>query len=275
MNSKYKSVKENALESMCINKELNKYVKHDFLKTKWRIIQTDDTGNCFFDSLSKFGAITGNHVLNKTHLELRQIVVNTIIQMASSNSPNSENLLTYIFPPGPSGRKLKYETKMDKLYKYLDDGEWYSSIGDAIPQLSSNILDVNINIYDLLSLEPCKFTKYSFTDDFRKTTVNLIRTNQNHYRLLMPVKSTISRSLNNTNIKKTLHTKINTKLNKKFNNYIRKTQKQRKESLKESLKQSLKQSLKPHNTQYKGRITRSRAKELKPELNSSFYNIQH
>ena len=192
MNSKYKSVKDDALESICINDYLNRDVKHDFLKTKWKIIKTDEKGNCFYDSLSKFGSITRNNILHK----LRHIIVNAIISMAESNGKNSV-LLTHLFP----GSKLKYETKIKKLNEYLKADKWYGTIGDVIPQLSAQILNININIYDLLSVDPCEIYMHSFNGYNTTTTVNLIRTgsdrfNLNHYRLLMPIGSKMVRSLN-------------------------------------------------------------------------------
>jgi len=276
MNSKYKSVKDDALESICINDYLNRDVKHDFLKTKWKIIKTDEKGNCFYDSLSKFGSITRNNILHKTQLELRHIIVNAIIAMAESNGKNSV-LLTHLFP----GSKLKYETKIKKLNEYLKADKWYGTIGDVIPQLSAQILNININIYDLLSVDPCEIYMHSFNGYNTTTTVNLIRTgsdrfNLNHYRLLMPIGSKMVRSLNieNKSIKhKSTNSKINSKINKNFNKFIRKTQKQKKESLKESIKEHTRKKENSIHPEYKGRITRAKAKELQDKnLSKVFQN---
>ena len=56
----------------CIKKftELNNFM----------LVEVADDGNCFYDTLSKYGKRTGNPILNRSNMELRTQIINTMIE---------------------------------------------------------------------------------------------------------------------------------------------------------------------------------------------------
>jgi hypothetical protein len=153
------------------------------------LIEVADDGNCFYDTLSKYGSRSGNPVLNKPHMELRKKIINTMIDNRNDYRPffaadiinNNDN-----DNDNDNDKSLNIE---GELRRFLESGQWAGWLGDIVPQIAANILGVNIVIYDLLINEPTnQIDRIIFSGGANGvvTTVNMLRTNGSHFRLLWP-----------------------------------------------------------------------------------------
>lgn len=151
----------------------------------FNIVETKDDGNCFYDTLSKFGERTGNPRLNKTHLELRREVV------SSMQTPARKAELAPFFVPdvevAPESGVMA--VNIDKeLEKFKKSRQWYGWMGDVIPQIAAEVLGVNIVIFDVLQRAPSNWIDRLYfaapAGVVGAPTVYMLRTNGSHFRLL-------------------------------------------------------------------------------------------
>jgi hypothetical protein len=155
-----------------------------------QIIETADDGNCFYDSLSKYGAITKDVATNKTHLKLRQEVVRYMIahraEYAAALIPDNPKA------PVPTDVQIKAQ-----LETYLRPYTWAGALGDVFPQVAARVLNINITIYDVtrkggvINMIAMGNAPEGEPDPARPV-VQLLRTNGNHFRLLMPIGTNLS-----------------------------------------------------------------------------------
>lgn len=145
------------------------------------LVEVLDDGNCFYDTLSKYGKRANNPILNKPHMDLRREIIGTMIEnkheyepfFAANNNNNNNN------------ESLNIE---GELRRFLKSGQWAGWLGDIVPQVAADILGINIVLYDLIiredenHIDMIKFTSRVPSD----TTVNMLRTNGSHFRLLWP-----------------------------------------------------------------------------------------
>ena len=234
---------------------------NNFMKYKGFInVKTSEKGDCFYDSLSKFGKRTGNPNINKTPVELRNIIIGDMIKIMSN--PKTKNRISDVIIPDDEDA-LPFTTnqqKIEQLKEYLHPHKWFGRTGDIIPQKAADILGINITIYDLQEDANAHFFNrlQYFGTDIHDIPVIMLRIHGNHYRLLWPRDKPISRKT----VKKTnssLHS--NSSLNS--NNEL-------KAVMKESLHNKLEANESKENKKYNGRITRSKAKLSKLQ-NTSFY----
>lgn len=147
-------------------------------------------GNCFFTSLAVYFQIMDHPLAAKTHMELRDLLVETML-------PNVKDLLPYV----PREYKIKnptlvlrYKTafvttevrKLRKPFVYDTD------LGDIVPQESTRAFGLRLAIHnwnwttmraDVYLLEPPGPVGSSAAFPI----VHLLRTNENHYDLLLPL----------------------------------------------------------------------------------------
>ena len=168
----------------------------------FQIIDTADNGNCFYDSLAKYGARTGNPATSKSHLALRREVVQ---YMLNNQALYEAYLLDDVpSPPDPPAgpvtakaaaaaakAKVAHQQAITaRLRGYLQPYTWAGGLGDVFPQVAAQILNLNITIYDveangninMIAMGPGA----GGVPSPGVPVVNLIRTNGNHFRLLWP-----------------------------------------------------------------------------------------
>ena len=148
------------------------------------IVATADDGNCFYDTLSKYGARTRNPRLNKTHMELRREIIGNMIAHQADYAPYFVADQTV----SPEGNVIAVDVA-GELRRFLQSRQWVGWMGDIVPQVASNILGVNIIIYDLLVNEPSNSIDRIEIHPIAGpagTTVNMLRTGGSHFRLLWP-----------------------------------------------------------------------------------------
>lgn len=154
------------------------------------IINTADDGNCFYDSLSKYGKLTGNSSTNKTHLQLRKEIVGDMIK-------NMDEYSVYFIPDDPSANIPTNDEIKNDLKKYLKSRQWDGALGDIFPQVAAKVLNKNIRIFDVQNDGSVNMIEMGTGPEGTINTalpvIILIRTNGNHFRLLMPkVKNTVN-----------------------------------------------------------------------------------
>lgn len=148
-------------------------------------------GNCFFESLVAYFQINGRgHPLaTKSHLELRDILVETML-------PNIKDLLPYVpreYKVKNPTLVLRYKTAFvtTEVKKLRRPFVYDTDLGDIVPQESTRAFGVRLMIHDwnwskmradLYMLEPPSPVLTSTIP-----TIHLLRTNQNHFDLLLPV----------------------------------------------------------------------------------------
>lgn len=191
-------------------------VKEFVSANNFKLIKTADDGNCFYDTLSKFGQKTKFSPLNKSHLELRKIVVfgllNDIDEIApyfvTNNNNNNQNMNSI-------------EKQILKLAK---PNVWNSNAGDIVIQYASKVFRVNINIFDVKNDYPNDIINKIHFNSSNNTlnTVNMLRINDSHFMLLLPSDLNnnilISKNKNKTHINKTKKAK-NISINKVTNTF--------------------------------------------------------
>ena len=148
------------------------------------VVATADDGNCFYDTLSKYGARSGNPRLNRTHMELRREIIGTMIRNQADYAPY------FVEDRGVSQFDNAIAVNVEReLRRFLQSRQWAGWMGDIVPQVAANILGVNITIYDLLIREPSNMIdriEIQPIGGAAAITVNMLRTGGSHFRLLWP-----------------------------------------------------------------------------------------
>jgi len=210
--------KKKAAKSTCIKEFTN--------SNKFTIIKTADDGNCFYDTLSKFGQMNAFATLNKPHLVLRQAVVKKLLEDIDEISPyfvnNSGNPLT----------RGRIEEEIRELGK---PNVWDSNGGDIVIQYAASVFNITISIFDVKDSDPRDVINrivFSPTEGAELVNVNMLRVNDSHYMLLLPTegpesgilprgkKTVMSRRKTNKN--KTKSTKNNYNSNNSLQNALKK-----------------------------------------------------
>jgi len=151
-------------------------------KNNFKIVDTLDDGNCFYDTLSKYGEYNGYEKLNRGHMDLRREIIGTMIDNKDRFAPFFVANETV----SPAADAIVVNAGKE-LEKFLKSEQWSGWMGDIVPQVASNILGVNIVIYDLLNHEPLnRVDRIEFNPEAPRT-VNMLRTNGSHFRLLLPI----------------------------------------------------------------------------------------
>jgi hypothetical protein len=149
----------------------------------FQIIDTADDGNCFYDSLSKYGQRTGNPATNKSHMEIRRAVVGFMIANQARYAP-------YLIPDDPAAPVPTPAQITARLRQYLKSRTWAGGLGDVFPQVAAEVLNLNITIYDVQDDGSVRMISMGTGPDGGPNpalpTVHLVRTNGNHFRLLWP-----------------------------------------------------------------------------------------
>lgn len=145
------------------------------------VVKTADDGNCFYDTLSKYGAYSGNVRLNKPHMDLRREIINTMILNQAAYAPYFVEDETV----SPEGNAIEVNVGKE-LRKFLRSKQWAGWMGDVIPQVAADILGVNIVIYDVLPSNAINRITIHPVAGAAATTVNMLRTNGSHFELLWP-----------------------------------------------------------------------------------------
>lgn len=172
------------------------------------IVKTADDGNCFYDTLSKFGQRTGMNTLNKSHLELRKVVVESLLH-------NIDEIAPY-FVSNNGNEMTMYEIE-DEI-KYLGKpNKWNSNGGDIVIQYASQVFNITINIYDIKDegLRDVINRLIFIPPTISNAEINMLRTNDNHYQLLWPKTGPMAAVLPRG--KKSITSKKKTIKNKKYN----------------------------------------------------------
>jgi hypothetical protein len=153
-----------------------------------QIIETADDGNCFYDSLSKYGAITKDAATNKTHLVLRREVVTFMIN-------HRDEFAAALIPDDPKAPVPTNAQILARLRHYLSPYTWAGGLGDVFPQVAARVLNINITIYDIAAGRINMIAMGNAPEgepDPARPVVQLLRTNGNHFRLLMPLGTNLS-----------------------------------------------------------------------------------
>ncbi len=192
------------------------------------IVETADDGNCFYDTLSKYGARTNISKLKKSHMELRKEIIGSLIDPEKLEKYSPFFVENKIISPENEAIEVNV---VNELTKFLKPYQWAGWMGDIIPQIAAELLQINIEVYDVLDTNnnnddtPNSISKIIFAGGGNGLpTVSMLRTNGNHFRLLWPKdikivskrkptaanlpNSTLSRSLSqqeNNNIKKAIY----------------------------------------------------------------------
>jgi hypothetical protein len=149
------------------------------------IVKTADDGNCFYDTLSKYGQRTGLPSLNEPHLELRRILVNTLLNNIAEVAP-------YFVSNNNSNAVLTEDEIRDQIMELGKPNVWNSNGGDIVIQYAAQVFNVTINIYDVKDAFPndvinrLVFRPLAAGADADAREVNMLRTNDSHYQLLWP-----------------------------------------------------------------------------------------
>ena len=147
-------------------------------------------GNCFFASLVAFFQITGHPLAGKTGMELRDLLVETML-------PNIKDLLPYVareYKIKNPTLVLRYKTAFvtTEVKKLRRPFVYDTDLGDIVPQESTRAFGIRLAVHDwnwntmradVYLLEPPGPLGASSV----LPTVHLLRTNENHYDLLLPI----------------------------------------------------------------------------------------
>lgn len=144
------------------------------------VIKTVDDGNCFYDTLSKFGEKTNFASLNKSHLELRRRVVHRLLEDIDEVSPY------FVTNNGSPLNKNSLEKEIRELGK---PNIWNSNGGDIVIQYASSVFGITITIFDVKNNYPHDtINRIIFTpstnNSNRMMNVNMLRVNDSHFMLL-------------------------------------------------------------------------------------------
>jgi hypothetical protein len=155
-------------------------IKEFTVANNFTIIKTVDDGNCFYDTLSKFGEKTNFEPLNKSHLELRRRVVHRLLEDIDEVSPyfvtNNGNILN----------RNTIEKEIRELGK---PNVWNSNGGDIVIQYASTVFGISITIFDVKDNYPHdtinRIVFKPSTNNSSVINVNMLRINDSHFMLLL------------------------------------------------------------------------------------------
>lgn len=172
-----------------------------------RIIKTAEDGNCFFDTLATYGWAYHYQPLAHSHHELRQIMVDYILDHLDDYSP-------YIIVK--KGKTMK--TTIEWLRK---DKTYADDMGDLLSQIAADIFKVNIYIYDVDPpiIRRLRANQKPYPEP---RPLHMLRIGQ-HYKLLLPQEDAPHvigsyASAHKKSKSKTLKTAKNSKNAKNYNN---------------------------------------------------------
>jgi hypothetical protein len=172
-----------------------------------RIIKTAEDGNCFFDTLATYGWAYHYQPLAHSHHELRQIMVDYILDHLDDYSP-------YIIVK--KGKTMK--TTIEWLRK---DKTYADDMGDLLSQIAADIFKVNIYIYDVDPpiIRRLRANQKPYPEP---RPLHMLRIGQ-HYKLLLPQEDAPHvigsyASAHKKSKSKTLNTAKNSKNAKNYNN---------------------------------------------------------
>jgi hypothetical protein len=141
------------------------------------ILQFEDVppdGNCFFHTLEKYYRKKGNRGADKDHKELRARVVNYILTNWDIYS--------------------MFGIDQEDILELTEDGAWNNNAGDLVVPAASRALNIQIHLYDIKPGKrspPIKkrIIRHIYPDmpPIPVETVNILRINQGHFGLLVPV----------------------------------------------------------------------------------------
>ena len=135
-----------------------------------RIVKTIDNGDCFFDTLSKYGRAHHYAPLDQTPPRLRQILIDYMEE-------NIDDIAPYIIV-----KKGKTVASMIALLR--KDGVWNNDMGDLLSQIASDAFHVSIFIYDV---DPPEIRRIRANQiPYQEGPIHMLRINDGHYQLLMP-----------------------------------------------------------------------------------------
>lgn len=172
----------------------------------FELFHTADNGDCFFNTLTKF-AIINNYkpllLLNNNNSYSYNNIRND-----TDGHPNDEllrnklvdhieeNLHNYIAFINNTNESVE-----EQLQSLRQSGVWNANIGDLVPPAGANAFQININLYNIeensQKRDVIKLEQY-FSEIPSDIFVNIIRMNEGHFELLMP----ISNKRNNVEEKK-------------------------------------------------------------------------
>jgi hypothetical protein len=138
-------------------------------------IPSIDDGNCFFYTLESFFKLRKKDMGN--YVKIRKLIVDHM-------KANKYSLLDFL-----TLNNLNNNANIDK---YLDDelkelarsGAWDSQVGDFVSQMAPGALDLNIVVYDWDGESMNVYRNDVPTAD---DTIHMLRINNNHYDLLLPM----------------------------------------------------------------------------------------
>jgi hypothetical protein len=136
------------------------------------IIKTVDDGNCFYDTLSKFGEKKNIDRVNRSHLVLRKELVDKLLT-------NKNNVAPYILYNTPA--------QLVSIIKELGrNGIWDNDTSDIVSQYASKVFNIILNIFDVKGGVINKITMRPLSENKSTVEVNMLRINDSHYQLLWP-----------------------------------------------------------------------------------------
>lgn len=153
--------------------ENSKCIKDFTDENNLTFINVAPDGNCFFHTLALYYRKKGNLSINKGYKELRETIVNYIL----------ENWPYY------SGFGIDQSDVLD----FMEDGAWNLKVGDFVVPVAARALNLKMILYDLkpgTKKPPTKkrIIKYIYPEDqpIPIEEVTILRINQGHFGLLVP-----------------------------------------------------------------------------------------
>ena len=161
-------------------------------------IPSIDDGNCFFYTLESFFTLRkrdeGNYVkIRKAIIDHMRSEKGTIMEFL--NLANVNNIEKY------------FNTELKALAK---SGAWDSQLGDFVSQMAPAAFNLNIIVYDW---DGDNLIVYNNEVPTATDTLHMLRTNENHYDLLLPLTNMAENTPNlmqNINKKRKTRTKAKT-----------------------------------------------------------------
>lgn len=166
-------------------------------------IPSIDDGNCFFYTLESFFTIRkrdeGNYVkIRKAIIDHMRSEKGTLMGFLNLENINMHNEEKYFD---------------DELKALARSGAWDSQLGDFVSQMAPAAFDINIVVYDW---DGDNLIVYNNEVPTATDTVHMLRTNENHYDLLLPLTNIAENAPNlMQNINKKRKTRIKAKSYKK------------------------------------------------------------
>lgn len=142
--------------------------------TNLRFEDVAPDGNCFFHTLEKYYRKKGNRGADKDHKEIRAVVVNYILTHWDE----------YVM----------FGIDQEDILELTEDGAWNNDAGDLVVPAASKALHIQIKLYDIKPGQRSPPIKkriirhiYPEVPPIPAETVNILRINQGHFGLLVPV----------------------------------------------------------------------------------------